>query len=188
MNGHDLKRKFRKRGERRVRLPDIIMNLKITTNEYNTFDSKKNSNHNRKRIDGIITGRGKCVGYCKYINHPGFLTDDLRTKQKCLDKKCIYYIPKPKKNLRINAVKNNEQENILALSMSLTKDMEGMKIMRVNREKDGGWTIFYISISNYCFNATSRIIEEKTGNKVKFVDLRYNFEIAADLIFGNKYF
>ena len=162
------------------------MNTQVTTIDYHTYDSRHKSAHNRTCIDGTITGSGKCVGYCEYDIHPGFLTEKLRTKHSCLEKNCIYYIPKPKNSGRNNAANDNEQERILALSASATSDMEGLKVMRANRDTDGGWTIFYISISEYFFDAASRIIEEKSGTRVKFVDLGYRFEIAADLIFGIK--
>ena len=162
------------------------MYIQDTGIDYNTYDSKHNSAHKRTCIDGTITGSGKCVGYCEYVNHPGFLTEKLRAKHRCLEKKCIYYIPKQKSIMRNIAASDNEQERILALSASVTSDMEGLKIMRANRDKDDSWTIFYISISEYLFGAASRKIEEKTGIRVKFVDLRYRFEIAAELIFGVK--
>jgi hypothetical protein len=162
------------------------MNTNVTAIDYQSYDSRHKSAHSRKCIDGTITGSSKCVGYCEYECHPGFLTEKLREKHRCLEKKCIYYIPKQKNNVHNIAKKDNDQEHILALSASVTSNMEGMKVMRANRNKDGGWTIFYISISEYFFDAATRILEENTGSRVKFVNLEYRFDIAADLIFGVK--
>ena len=50
----------------------------------------------RKCINGRVTGSNKCVGYCQYEEHPGFLTKELRRQHDCIKKKCCYYIGKSK--------------------------------------------------------------------------------------------
>ena len=61
---------------------------------YKKIEDQKGSGYNRKCIDGRITGCSKCVGYCEYDGHPGFLTEKLRRKHDCLNKQCYYYIAK----------------------------------------------------------------------------------------------
>jgi len=155
-----------------------------TTIDYITYDSKHNSVHDRSCIDGTITGSGNCVAYCKYEGHPGFLTEKLRVKHKCIEKGCLYYLPKPKKKKTRNNSENNEQKKIMEVSTSVTSDMEGIRIMRADRDEDGIWVVYYIAISNYLLDSFASKVEEETGTKVKFVDLEYRFEIAAEIIFG----
>lgn len=50
--------------------------------------------HQRRCIDGKVTGCGNCVGYCTYSEHEGFLTRELRKKHDCIGKACFYYRPK----------------------------------------------------------------------------------------------
>ena len=53
--------------------------------------------HLRKCINGKFTGCGKCVGYCSYQIHPGFLTRELRKEHDCIKKGCYYYQSKKTK-------------------------------------------------------------------------------------------
>jgi len=154
--------------------------------DYDTYDNKHKSAHNRHCIDATITGSGNCVAYCEYEGHPGFLTEKLRSEHECVKKECIYYLPKTQKYRRNHSNQDVEQKRILEMSQSVTSDMEGLRVMRANRDIDGSWSIYYISIAEYFFDSASRIIEENTGVRAKFVDLGYRFEIAAELIFGIK--
>ncbi len=45
-------------------------------------------------IDGSMAGSQKCVAFCKFCGHPGFLTKGLRKRRDCIWKKCRYYVPK----------------------------------------------------------------------------------------------
>lgn len=68
------------------------------TNEnlYRILEQKESSPHHRRCINGQITGCGKCVGYCSYNGHPGYLTNKLRKEHNCIKKKCFYYVAKNK--------------------------------------------------------------------------------------------
>ena len=59
----------------------------------------------RQCIDGSITGSNKCVGFCSYYGHSGFLTADLRRQHDCLGKQCTNYIPKHKNKKKERSVK-----------------------------------------------------------------------------------
>lgn len=65
-------------------------------NSYRHFEKQSRDKINRRCIDGRITGCGKCVGYCRYNGHPGFLTREHRKEHDCLGKGCYYYLPKKK--------------------------------------------------------------------------------------------
>ena len=62
---------------------------------YKQYEAKYGSKHNRKCINGKITGCGNCVGFCKYSGHPGFLTSKMRERHGCINKGCFYYVGKP---------------------------------------------------------------------------------------------
>ncbi len=66
--------------------------------EYEYYEKRSRSAYQRKCIDGKITGCGNCVGYCKYTEHPGFITRELRREHNCITKGCYYYVPKPKRS------------------------------------------------------------------------------------------
>ncbi len=74
----------------------LMINICYTSSGETIFFSNTDQPHHRKCIDGKITGCGNCVGYCKYCEHPGYLTKDLRKKHDCIKKNCNYYVPKTK--------------------------------------------------------------------------------------------
>lgn len=53
--------------------------------DYSSLDRKQNHTHNRRTIDGSITGCGKCVGYCQFSDHSGFLTKEQQAVMQRLD-------------------------------------------------------------------------------------------------------
>ena len=63
---------------------------------YKQYESLSNSQYSRRTIDGKTVGSNKCVGYCSYNQHPGFLTKELRKNHNCLKKECNYYFNKIK--------------------------------------------------------------------------------------------
>lgn len=64
---------------------------------YKAFDhSFGGDKYNRRCIDGTVTGCGKCVGYCAFYEHTGFLTKELRKQHNCLKKGCRYYVARVK--------------------------------------------------------------------------------------------
>ena len=70
--------------------------MAFSTATFNTYESRKQTPHRRKCIDGRVTGCGNCVGYCQYREHPGYLTKELRKEHNCVKKGCRYYLPKEK--------------------------------------------------------------------------------------------
>ena len=72
------------------------MDVIYTSDNTNTRFSSNRNPHIRKCIDGSVTGCGKCVGYCNYRGHPGYLTKELRRQHNCVKKSCRYYESKEK--------------------------------------------------------------------------------------------
>ena len=162
------------------------MNTQLTVIDYDTYECRHSSAHSRQCIDGTITGSGKCVAFCEYEQHPGFLTDELRADHNCLEKSCIYYLQKKNRVRSNRSVNDLEHDHIMEVSRRATSDMEGMRLMRADRDADGGWTIYYISIADYVLDSIVCHLEEMTGSSIRFSNLDYRFEIAAELIFGVK--
>lgn len=65
--------------------------------QYAMLEEKHGRGHERRCINGKITGCGKCVGFCTYEVHPGFLTEDLKSKHRCDSRECRFFLPKPRK-------------------------------------------------------------------------------------------
>lgn len=66
---------------------------------YSDYEKRSRIPYQRKCIDGKTTSPEKCVGYCRYTGHPGFLTKKLRQQHDCCNKQCDYYIRKEKEQL-----------------------------------------------------------------------------------------
>lgn len=64
---------------------------------YAQMEAQYGRHHERFCIDGKRTASCKCKGFCMYDVHPGFITESLQTKKKCVEKNCRHYLPKPKK-------------------------------------------------------------------------------------------
>ncbi len=64
---------------------------------YAQMEGQSHSQHEHRCIDGRLKGCGKCVGYCQYGGHPGFLTEKLKEKHQCTEKECGYFIKNPRK-------------------------------------------------------------------------------------------
>ena len=72
-----------------------------TSNVYSMREKEYSSPHHRRCIDGSVTGCGKCVGYCSFCEHPGYLTKELRKQHDCIKKGCYYYSAKDDKKVEI---------------------------------------------------------------------------------------
>ncbi len=75
----------------------------LAAEQYRLMEKRAGTGHERRLINGRITGCGNCVGYCRYEDHSGFLTRDLRKEHNCLGKQCRYYLGKPKKSEKVVA-------------------------------------------------------------------------------------
>ena len=142
--------------------------------DYSYFDSKQNQTHNRRTIDGTITGCGKCVGYCQFSEHSGFLTEEQRKEHNCIGKGCHYYLSKPKSE-KLKTARRNTTNEIIQKSSEVISDFEGIKIIRAEEITKGGWN----SIADL-----EKLISSVLGQKAVMQRLNYDFEIAAQLIYS----
>ncbi len=69
--------------------------------QYLLLEKREGVRHERRLINGKVTGCGNCVGYCRFEEHAGFLTREQRREHDCLGKQCRYYLGKPKKRERM---------------------------------------------------------------------------------------
>ncbi len=164
-----------------------MYNIVYSTEEnmYELYEKKSSSLYNRRCIDNTITGCNKCVGYCQYREHPGFLTEKQRVQHNCIGKKCFYYIAKPKKKKAVQ-IGNDFSTNILALIHNLMNNEEYIKVVRVEKTERNRYIAFYVTITNQCqFEKYSVQIESKLGVQIEFVKLNYEFDRCVSLLCAN---
>lgn len=152
--------------------------------DYSYIDKVQKGNHRRHCIDGRITGRGNCVGYCQFSDHPGFLTADQCAEHRCLEKGCHYFLPKSRQE-KVVSEKSDTQSEIVSIASKAISAFEGMKIMRAEKSNTGDWRVKYIAISDsYPIKEITQNISKAIGETVVMINLNYDFEIAARLIFA----
>lgn len=152
--------------------------------DYAYLDKTQGDAHHRRCIDGRITGRGNCVGYCQCNEHPGFLTARHCTEHRCEQKGCHYFMPKLRQE-KSPAKRPDAGAEIVTIAAQAISAFEGMKIMRADKT-DGGWRLKYITLSNdYPIGRIAENISEAIGESVVMINLNYDFELAAQLIFAN---
>ena len=152
--------------------------------DYSYLDEVQGSDHRRRCIDGKITGRGNCVGYCQCDDHPGFLTAKHCIEHRCVEKGCHYYMPKTKKEKAV-CLQSDPQTDIVAIASKEISSFEGMKILRADKT-NSGWRLKYITLSDaYPIKRIAENVSEAIGETVLMIRLDYDFELAAQLIFAN---
>lgn len=149
--------------------------------EYELFEHKERSLHERRCIDGRITGCGNCVGYCKYCEHPGFLTQRQREQHDCINKQCRYYLPKTKKN-RVKKNKDIRPEMLTSVAKYYSEEIDDLRVMRSYLKGDR-WVINYITVfGDHNLSNIEKSIEQSTGLPVKMERLNYSFDRCVELI------
>lgn len=148
---------------------------------YAYYEEKSHSRINRTCINGRVTGCGKCVGYCQYSGHPGFLTRDLRKQHDCINRNCYYYVPKPLKEKRQI---ENRRGTYLDTIACILHPYEGMKVLGVD-ETDEGLLLRYITITNsYSLEELTEKLKEKFECRIAWKKLDYSFDVCAKLLFA----
>lgn len=75
-------------------------------------------------------------------------------------------------------------ENVEAAAKQETSGLRGMRIMRAQRG-ERGWLLKYITLDDdYPIAAIERSLTRKIGEAVSMVDLHYDFDTAARLIYA----
>ena len=75
------------------------------------------------------------------------------------------------------------KSEIITAATRVISAFEGMKIMRADKANDG-WQLKYITISDaYPISRIEKNISEVIGETVVMINLNYDFETAAALLF-----
>ena len=163
----------------------IFMDNLIYTTEvdkYASFEKKSPNKFTRICIDGRITGRNKCLGYCQYDEHPGFLTADLIKQHNCKEKNCSYFVAKPKKQ-RLSYETDDFSSEILAHCKNAFDNNEYIKIMGIKNTEYNKFTITYISITKEInFKNYVNLALELFGVEISFVKLNYDFDNCIEIL------
>ena len=74
-------------------------------------------------------------------------------------------------------------ENVISAAKQATASMRDMRIMRAQRN-ERGWLLKYITLDDdYPIAAIERSLTRKLGEMVRMVNLHYDFDTAARLIY-----
>lgn len=77
-------------------------------------------------------------------------------------------------------------ENVMDAAAQETSSMRDLRIMRAERG-ERGWRLKYITLDDgYPIAAIERSLTRKLGEAVRMVNLHYDFDTAARLIYANK--
>ena len=151
--------------------------------EYQKLEAHYGDGHNRRCIDGRSTGCGKCVGFCKYSGHPGFLTEDQRSAHHCIENGCTYYFPKPKR-VRVITQSSDPAQVLLHLAREAVAGMEGLKVTRV-RNDNGSWVANYVTLSNeYQLDQIEKSVNRQSGLSFRFNRLNLDFDTCVQIVMG----
>lgn len=138
--------------------------------------------HSQRCIDGRIVGRNKCVGYCEYDGHRGFLTQELRKEHNCIKKGCVFYVSqKPTRKVAEKADEPSLQP-LVDIANEKSARFEAMRFLKAKRNDDGNCILFYVAIAEYPLDELIEELEEEIG-AVRFERLNYDFEKCEKLIF-----
>jgi len=150
--------------------------------EYERIEAQYRSPHTRRCIDGSITGCGNCVGYCKFEQHPGFLTREQRMQHNCLNKGCHYYVAK---SAQTSVPKPRDKgKELQEIASRLSADMDGFRITSVAQSAKGEWRIFYVTISHdQPLEQLLREIRALWEEQVFLQQLSCDFDQAVQLIY-----
>lgn len=148
-------------------------------NLYAYYEGRSRSRINRICIDGRVTGCGKCVGYCQYSGHPGFLTKALRKQHNCISRNCHHYVSKPLKEKRQVESRTGTYLNKIGC---ILQPYEGMRVLGVDATNEG-LLLRYITITNsYSLGEITEMLEEKLGCSIIWKRLDYSFDVCAKLL------
>lgn len=153
-------------------------------NLYTEMETKYGSSHIRRTIDGRCVGCSKCVGFCQYEGHPGFLTSEQRQKHNCIEKNCFYYASKPARGKK-QLITPNETQKMLSIANESVVMQEGIRFLDAVQCEFKKWKLGYITITNdYSLAAAKEKIEKTFDCEVIFSKKQYTYERCVQLLFG----
>ena len=152
-----------------------------TINTYKEAESILGNGFERKSIDGTAVYSNKCVGYCKFSEHSGFLTEKQFRQHNCIGKNCEHYLPKIKIKAKGSRIKASSAFDVNELNAAI-KNYEGIRIIKAESDFRGNITAYYAAISNYDIKSLEKEIFLKTNVKVTLVKLSYSFENSVEAV------
>lgn len=152
---------------------------------YEQYEKQSHSKYNRRCIDNSVVGCSKCVGYCQYDVHPGFLTAELRKKHNCIGKQCFHYVAKQKKK-HTPQLLIDLTSSVFAMVREVMGQNEFTRVIRVENAAYKKYNAFYVSITNDCdFDGYSTQLMSEHGIDVAFINLNYDFDKCVALLCAN---
>ena len=161
-------------------MTDIIYTS--TPNKYDEYIDSLSINHTVKTIDGRKASSSKCIGYCSYHGHPGFITKEQRMHHNCTKNQCDYYIAKSARNNHEQSFDTTENQ-IMHLVKEETSDIQGVKALRTTKTNNNTYIVFFVTITNdYSFESCILAAYKTFGVSIIFYKLDYDYEKSAAII------
>lgn len=154
----------------------------METSLYREIEKKTIRNFNLRCIDGSIHGCGRCVGYCSYDGHAGFLTPEMQKEHRCMEKGCYYHYPKPAAPKKSYDANRALQKKILSIVQTATAAMEGLRVIRVALESDANCVVYYVAIAEYDVSSVENEISANTAHQIHMKQIPCDFNVAAALV------
>lgn len=154
----------------------------METSLYREVECKTIRGFNLRCIDGSTHGCCKCVGYCSYAGHPGFLTAEMQKEHRCIEKGCFYHDPKPATRKKLHGSDNSFQRRILSIAQAATAAMEGLRVIRVSVESNANCVVYYAAIAEYDVSPVAEEIAACTKCRVSMRQIPCDFNVAAALV------
>lgn len=148
---------------------------------YREVENKTIKNFNLRCIDGSIHGCGKCVGYCSYDGHAGFLTAEMQKEHQCIAKGCFHHSPKPAAQKRLHD-NSSLQKRILSIAQAATMAMEGLRVIRVVVESNANCVVYYATIAEYDVSPVAKEITASTKCQATMKQIPCDFDVAIALV------
>lgn len=152
------------------------------TSLYREIEKKTIRNFNLRCIDGSVHGCGRCVGYCSYDGHAGFLTPELQKTHQCIEKGCYYHYPKPAAQKRSHDNNRASQKRILSIAQAATATMEGLRVIRVSIEPNTRCIVYYAAIAEYDISSVADEIAADTEFQICMKQIPCDFNAAVALV------
>ncbi len=150
---------------------------------YTEIEKSLGSIHERRCIDNKITGSNKCLGYCMYKEHSGFLTKELMQKHDCIKKKCDYFVSKPKHGSSKNKI--DLSKSILNYLNNIELIPDGVRVLRVKSHTYGVYIAYYVTIANIeGFSVCEKSVYKEFGVEIIFEKLNYSFDNCVSIVYG----
>lgn len=149
---------------------------------YREVEKRTIKNFNLRCIDGSIHGCNKCVGYCSYEGHAGFLTSEMQKKHQCIEKGCFYHYPKPAVKKRSHDDSRTFQKKVFLIAQAATAAMEGLRVIRVSAETSTSYVVYYAAIAKYDISSVIEAITARTECQICMKQIQCDFNVAATLV------